>query len=62
MNKKGPFEKTLDNITSGKSYFKAQLNNKKEAERLSQNVDQLGKDITDYIVKNGYDYLFKTKI
>ena len=57
--KKGPFEKTLDNITSGKSYTDKQLANKKETERLSQNVDQLGKDITDYIVKKGYADLFK---
>ena len=58
-NKKGPFEKTLDNVASGKSYTDKQLANKKEMERLSQNVDQLGKDITDYIVKKGYADLFK---
>ena len=58
-NKKGPFEKALDNITSDKSYTDKQLANKKETERLSHNVDQLGKDITDYIVKKGYADLFK---
>ena len=57
--KKGPFEKTLDNVASGKSYTDKKLANKKETERLSQNVDQLGKDIADYIVKKGYADLFK---
>ena len=57
--KKGPFEKTLDNVASGKSYADKKLANKKETERLSQNVDQLGKDIADYIVKKGYADLFK---
>ena len=58
-NKKGPFEKTLDKVTSGKSYTDKQLANKKETERISQNVERLGKDITEYIVKKGYADLFK---
>lgn len=54
----GLFETALDNIQSGKTHEENKLIRKQELEKLTKDADVLRKDIDDYIVKNGYDYLF----